>query len=327
MSTKYILNETTCYARKAQKGSGFLEQCPNKKKPDSNYCGKHTNCKNPFIDLIEKQNTNNVLAPSVEIPRKTKELRETKIIQDIEEIQQKVFDKDKYKNKTDFYTLEDIETIPLNFFYELQENNQYFAFDIRTLYDYIQSCNPLEPIKNPYTNLDFTKEVLEDIRGVHTKISKKTSMNEYKEEVNLDPLKKLEWRVLEVFQKVNELGHYVEYKWFWELSLGQLKRLYFELEDLWNYRLFLTYDQKKKILPNYAPFVQYTVNIFNKITDINVARKVLIGEIERFITMGKPEGKNGNDNKYTGSIIVLTALVEVSPKAAQNLPHLVPQVV
>ena len=62
----------------------------------------------------------------------------------------------------------------------------------------------------------------------------------------------------------------------------------------------------------------------NKINDIDDARTILLDEIERFITMGRPEGKSGNDNKYTGSIFVLTALVEVSPTAAIVMPHLVP---
>ncbi len=326
----YILNTTTCYARKSQKGPGFLQQCPNKKK-NGDYCGKHEDCTNPFT-MLSNPKLNNI-EQVVPITIKSPEAINIKTVDNEERVNKRnkkdidlefKFDKSRYQNKTDFFNFEDIETIPLEFFYEYQENNQWFAFDIRTLNDYIQSCNPLEPIRNPYTHVEFPKDKLDEIKKVHKKLSKSLNTTNYKDEVELSPEKQLEWRVLEVFQKINELGHYSEYKWFWDLNLVQLKRMYAELEDLWNYRLFLTTQQKQKILHGYFPFLQYTVGIFNKINILNDARKVLIGEIDKFVTMGKTEGKNGNDNKYTGSIIVLTALVQVSSNAANGLPHLVP---
>jgi hypothetical protein len=229
-----------------------------------------------------------------------------------------------YQNSTEFFTLEDITTIPKEYFYEYEEKGKLFAFDIRTLNDYIVSSNPLEEFRNPYTNIEIPKGKLQEITKYYTKISKKKEILDYKDKIEFSPEKKLEWRVLEVFQKINNLGHYSDYQWFWELSLGQLKRYYRELEDLWNYRLMLSYAQKQKILPHYAPFVIYNCAIFDKVNVLNDARKILIDEIDKFVSMGKTEGKTGNDNKYTGSIIVLTALVEVSPKAAIGLPHLIP---
>jgi hypothetical protein len=100
--------------------------------------------------------------------------------------------------------------------------------------------------------------------------------------------------------------------------------MYLGLEDLWNYRLPITKHQKQRILPHYIPFQIVTVQQYNIINDLNSARQVLLDEIEKFITMGKIEGKNGNDNKYIGSILVLTSLVEVSKTAATVLPHLIP---
>jgi hypothetical protein len=314
------------------KGEGFLQQCPNKKK-EGNFCGKHADCKNPFTNLLtikpqEAKKTPVEVIQSKDVGINISTVSAISSISAVSAVSAVsdtlVFDKDRYKNKTDFYSFDDIETIPLEFFYEHKEGNQYFAFDIRTLHDYIASCNPLEPIKNPYTHVDFSNETIEHIKKYHKKISKSIVASEYKEELKLSPEKQLEWRALEVFQKINELGHYAEYKWFWDLNLFQLKSMYIELEDLWNYRLFLTTQQKQKILPQYYPFIQYSVSIFNKINNLHDARKILVGEIERFVTLGKAEGKNGNDNKYTGSIIVLTALVQISKYAAEGLPHLVP---
>jgi hypothetical protein len=302
-----------CFARKSKKGEGRNLQCPNKKKPFSDYCGKHINCDDPFV-VISKE---------------VKQVHEEKIksIDSLDEeeslMREKKIEK-QYQNSTEFFTLEDITTIPKEYFYEYEENGKLFAFDIRTLNDYIISSNLLEEFRNPYTNIVIPKSKLMEITKYYSKISKKREIVDYKDTIEFTPEKKLEWRVLEVFQKINNLGHYSDYQWFWDLSLSQLKRFYKELEDLWNYRLMLSHAQKQKILPHYTPFIIYTLAIFDKVNVLNDARKILIDEIDKFISMGKIEGKNGNDNKYTGSIIVLTALVEVSAKAAMGLPHLIP---
>ncbi len=309
-----MANPDICLSRKAARGPGYQERCPNKKRPDSNYCGKHITSHTDYVPIeqveskienIIQKDINTINEPIIVIKKKKVPTR--------------------YTNTTDFYTLDSIEDIPEEYLYSYEETGLYYAFDIRTLYDYLQSCNPLEGYKNPYTQLAIPEEKIELIKKAYKKLQKRGfSLDNYKEEVKLEPEKELEWRCLSIFQKINELGHYSEYKWFWDLKLQGLKRMYMELEDLWNYRIYLTPEQKQKILPKYRPFRNVTIPQFSLISNINVARTVLLDEIDHFITMGKPEGRNGNDNKYTGSIFVLTALVEVSPMAATIMPHLVP---
>lgn len=311
-----MANSDICLSRKAARGPSYHERCPNKKRPDSNYCGKHITNHTDYVQLE---------------PLETVESIENIVQKDINSINETptVIKKKRvlrqYTNTTDFYTLDSVDNIPEEYLYDYEDAGLYYAFDIRTLYDYLQSCNPLEGYKNPYTQLAIPEEKVELIKRVYKKLQKRgISVDNYKEDVKLEPEKELEWRCLSIFQKINGLGHYSEYKWFWSLKLQGLKRMYIELEDLWNYRIYLSPEQKQKILPKYRPFRNVTVPQFSLISNINVARTVLLDEIERFVTMGKAEGKNGNDNKYTGSIFVLTALVEVSPQAATIMPHLVP---
>ena len=284
------INPNKCLARMAAKGPKYFEQCTNKKKCSS-YCGKHKDSTNPYVPL-ERENpkTNKV-----------------------------------YQNETEFYNLDSILNIPKEFFYEYLEDGKYYAFDIRTLNDYLNSCNPLNGYKNPYTHVVIPQDKVKEIKNHYTLLENKgVALDGYKELNSIDPDKQLEWRCLGIFQKINELGHYSEYKWFWNLDLTKLKSMYSGLEDLWSYRLYLTKEQRNRIMPKYTPFKTYNVDNFNTITSLNTARTVLLDEIEKFVTLGKPEGKNGNDNKYTGSILVLTSLVEVSSMAAQIMPHLVP---
>ena len=289
------INPNKCLARMAAKGPKYFEQCTNKKKCDS-YCGKHDNCKSPYSPLVNERPI----------------------------IQQKTIPKI-YQNETDFYNLDSITNIPKEYFYEYTEDGKYYAFDIRTLNDYLNSCNSFEGYKNPYTHVDISLDIVDDIRRKYKSLEKNgCPVNNYKDQNAIDTDKELEWRCLGIFQKINELGHYSEYKWFWDLNLKKLKSMYAGLEDLWNYRLYLKKEQHHKILPKYKPFKINTVSGFNNIDNLTNARTILLDEIEKFITFGKPDGKSGNDNKYTGSIIVLTALVEVSKQAAEILPHLVP---
>jgi hypothetical protein len=284
-----MVDPNICLSRKAARGPGYNEQCPNKKRPDSNYCGKHITCHNDYI------------------------LEETSTCEKVKQ----------YTNTTDFYTLDDIESIPKEYLYDYEEAGLLYGFDIRTLHDYLQSCNPLEGYKNPYTQLAIPGKQVDIINKAYKKLQ---NVDSYKETLELEPQKALEWRCLGIFQKINELGHYSEYNWFWNLNLQHLKRMYMELEDLWNFRLYLTHSQRQKILPKYIPFRNYKVNQFNLLYNLDDARRILLDEIDKFVSLGKPEGKNGNDNKYTGSIMVLTALVQVSPNAATIMPHLIPMV-
>ena len=326
-------NLNLCFSRKASKGDGYNLQCPNKKKI-GNYCGKHIKCIDnykPLVKNIESFNDNGGLPLSDNggLP-----LRDNPDLPKVIEIKQPpvvlvekilVEEKKQYQNDTDFFTLESIQFIPKEYFYEYLENNQYYAFDIRTLYEYLNSCNLLETIKNPFTNIDIPNEKIEGIKRKYRHLEKKgIQLDQYKEEIMIEPHKKLEWRCLDIFQKIDHLGHYVDYKWFWNLTLYELKKMYLGLEDLWNYRLPITKLQKQRILPHYTPFLIINVQQYNMLTDLTVARQILLDEIEKFVTMGKLEGKNGNDNKYVGSILVLTSLVEVSKTAASVLPHLVP---
>ena len=44
-----MANPDICLSRKAARGPGYHERCPNKKRPDSNYCGKHTTNHNDYL--------------------------------------------------------------------------------------------------------------------------------------------------------------------------------------------------------------------------------------------------------------------------------------
>lgn len=285
-----------CSARKALKGPGYLEQCPNKKKENSHFCGKHQACKTPFIAALPLPLPLPIPPPmSIRVAPPT------------------------YQNTTDFYNLEPIENIPQVYFYTLVENNFFYAFDITTLHDYLTQQGSEGNHKNPYTNVPIPIETVATIKKAYAALQQQgVAVDRYKEEVQMSPHKKLKWRCLSIFQHINHLGHYSDFNWFWQLTLPMLVDMYDGLSDLWFYRVFLSQEQKKEILANYVSFTIVTLEQFSHLTSINLARSIMLNEIDKFVTLG-----TNRDHQYTGSILVLTALIEVSPQAAEHMPHLI----
>jgi hypothetical protein len=228
-----------------------------------------------------------------------------------------------FQNTTDFYNLESIDNIPAEYFYAYKENNHYYAFDITTLHDYLQhNVDDSGEYKNPYTNTPIPAEQLADIMRTYARVKNTGApMDHYKESVVMSPKQQLKWQCLSLFQHINKLGHYADHMWFWQLTLAELTEMYYGLSDLWFYRIFLSAEQKQQILPNYVPFSRVPLGAFSELKMLNRARSILLDEMTQFVTLGL-----GRDNQYTGSILVLTALVEVSEPAAQNMPFLVPDV-
>ena len=226
-----------------------------------------------------------------------------------------------FENTTNFYNLDPIDQIPPQYFYAYCENNHYYAFDITSLYDYLTSAGGGES-KNPYTNVPIPPAKMAEIIAMYNRLKLTGApMDHYKESIEMSPQKLMQWRCLGIFQHINKLGHYCDFTWFMNLNLPKLVEMYYGLCDLWHYRIFLSPEQKQQILPHYRPFTICTISEFSQLTVLNTARTIMLNEIEKFVTLGGTQ-----ENQYTGSILVLTALVEVSREAAYHMPFLVPEV-
>lgn len=217
-------------------------------------------------------------------------------------------------NKEDFYTCDNIKDISLSYFFSYKDkDNFYYSYDIRSfqkLLDYKMS-NPY----NRYPIHDNVKQQylkrLEYLERNNIKLIE----DEYytlltEEQIFRD-------KVLTIFQKMNDLGHYTDINWFFNLSIQQLKRWYKELEDIFNYRANLTIEQKKKIIPDNKSFQTTVIKVFHN-NNKNKVRKIVLNEISRFISLG-----NTREDRYTGSLYILTAFTIVSQEVADCIPWLV----
>ena len=217
-------------------------------------------------------------------------------------------------NETDFLSLEPIEDIPFTQFFSYNEDNIIYGYNISSLYEYIfKKDNKL----NPYNRKIIEPKMRRKLRNV-IKLSNLLKIpieTKIKVEI-ISPLKMFELNVISTFNKIDELGNYTYYKWFYDLEKQQLIRYIRELHDIWNYRLQLTPNVKHNISPNGDPFG--SINLYNILNyDRFFLKKSILNVINKFVDSGLD-----NEAKSLGAIYVLTALTLVSNDAAVSMPWL-----
>ncbi len=225
----------------------------------------------------------------------------------------------KCRNDTDIISFDGIWDIPRDHLYIFWDKevskqscqNVYYAYDIRTIHHILKTEKPA----CPYTCREFEfQEKMELMNRVYEYEGRGVALQ--LEEVVLTDEEKTEMRMKDLFHQINLLDNYSSYEWFKNLSANRLYEFYRVGEDIWTYRLQMPLPEKRKYVPQGVAFT--TPKSTLRHMTIDKLRNCCLDEIERFITNGI-----GRDEKKLGAMWMLTALVEVSPDAAEALPHLV----
>lgn len=223
-------------------------------------------------------------------------------------------------NKTDFYTLENINEMEIGQFISIKENNLNFGFDICSLYTLITSNNEN---KNPYTqrilpsNLSYYLKRITQLQkclNIDTQLLYET--NDYQTQ-DIYSNENINHKLTDVFTKIDFLGNYTNVNWFTSLSYSRLIRYIRELYDIWNYRAQLTNETKRQICyPNGNPFtIHYNTLIESE--NLNYIRYQTLEIMNNLITKGTTD-----ENKSLGAFYVLAALTLVNNEAAESMPWL-----
>ena len=198
-----------------------------------------------------------------------------------------------------------------------------YGFNICSLFNLLfveNNKNNKKNATNPYNRNKISNEVLNNIITV-IKLSKILNFNKkINVENNFDSLsfkKKVELKCIDIFQKFDELGHYTQSCWFYDLNKPKLLKFIKELRDVWRYRLNLSPELKRNVYPPLGkPFIMVNINtLFNK--EIDKIRNNILNIISNFVSLGV-------DNQYKGlgAYYVLGSLTLVSNNAATSLPWL-----
>ena len=221
------------------------------------------------------------------------------------------------KNDTDFFTLEQLSEIPNNHFFAFEENNNLWGFNIISIYNLFIK-NSSKEILNPYTREKVNDSVYNSLCS-YIKLSNilKVTINLKlnTEQPNISLKKQNENKSLELFQLINEAGHYSDYRWFLTLDRPYLIRFVRELIEIWEYRAELSHTIKCNIcFPSGNPF-NYNIRVLCNHNNFYELQKNVLVIISSFITKGITA-----EYSNLGVSYVLCALTLVNPMAAEAMP-------
>ena len=232
-------------------------------------------------------------------------------------------------NDMDFFTMDDMIEIPATQFYSYRDNDNFvYGFDIVSLYNLIKKEGV--HAKNPYNRNEFGNKVKDNVTNMIriSKILKIPVDIDIKNEV-MDPAKRMELKILELFQTMNSYGNYANSEWFSQLPRNLHIRFARELVDIWNYRALLTMAKKQEICPPHGtPFLgtPYFTNVVNNNVLNNLSNETLMKYNVQIIE-NLVKSAVDIDNKMLGTFYVLSALTLVSQQARDAMPWLYEAVV
>ena len=225
-------------------------------------------------------------------------------------------------NAVELYSLDSLDTIPKLYFFSFSDiNKNIWAFDIRTL-SYL--CSKSKHVKNPYTQELFSKDILKkiDVRITYLREKKQSVMYD-----NSSFTSEQMWnqKVLEIFNKMEEVGYIVNSDWFHELEKENHIDFYKKLYDIWVYRLQITHKQKNAVVPGYNSVKNKLFKYFpNEINDKEekVIKKQNLQIIERLVSSAQDKSQ-----KALGTMYVLMGLCMINENVAEAYPWILQTVI
>ena len=224
-------------------------------------------------------------------------------------------------NATDFLTLKEIKKLNLDQFFSYRDGNgNIWGFNIKSIWNLVMNSKSRNDVSNPYTREKIPVKIVNNIEKMirlGKALNREIVTQLSQEPKELTVREKLKMKIVEIFQKIDDLGFITDCNWFTTLSRLRLYRFVRELDDIWRYRAQLPQSQKIKILPpNGVLGVNISGHHLGNYSLTLLKKKVLL-MIEQLITKGVDE-----DSRKIGAYYVLGALTIVNSDAAASLPWL-----
>ena len=239
-----------------------------------------------------------------------------------------LFDRQKSVNEIDFLSLNSINDIPHYQFISYKDKNGFiYSFNICSLYNLFKINKTTKKlsktskfVKNPYNRCDFPKDMLTKLRNLIRlcrilKYPVNIGLTNYLEAISIE--KKIQNKIKNIFQKIDDLGNYTDANWFLSLNKDNLIKYIKQLYDIWVYRAQLSDDNKRKICPPYGkPFSQSNLQHLRSNSLLQI-QHIIINIIETLVTKGIDVA-----SQNLGAFYCLAALTLVNSDAATALPWL-----
>lgn len=209
--------------------------------------------------------------------------------------------RDLCNNTEDFYSYEPIQDIPTLYFYSYKDEKHYWGFDIRSLVKLIEM-----KYGNPYTTEPFSDVIIQRLHRILAKLKSHKIPLGIDEKPNMDRKTMIKQKVVDLFSQIEFTGYSCDIQWFLNLNNIRLKRMYRELEDIWNYRAQLSIQAKRDIIQPDGRLFTMPVSDYCNIANKLELQEILIQSISKVMTARTPE-----DMKL-GFMFILISLCIVS---------------
>ena len=151
-------------------------------------------------------------------------------------------------NDVEIYSLDSLDSIPKMYFFSFADAAKaIWAFDIRTL-SFL--CSKSKTVPNPYTREALSIEILSRINARIEWLQKHKYVTVY-ENASFSLEQMWNHKVLEVFNKMEEVGYIVSSDWFHDMTKEDHIEFYKKLYDIWFFRLGLTSKERNAIVAGF----------------------------------------------------------------------------
>ena len=212
-------------------------------------------------------------------------------------------DKTKCNNENDFFTYDTLSEIEDKYFFSYKDTSGFiWFFDIRSFNKLLEMNQD-----NPYTR----EGIPSSVKGRAKKLSKLLKLTSDDELVNNDVLRLtrqqiIRQKTIDIFSQMEQFGFGCNIDWFLDLNPRRLKNLYKNLEDIWNYRLNLSYEVKSRISPPNGIAFNIPIVEVNGITSTIQIQEIILNEVVKF------NNATTNEDKKLGLMYFLLGLGLVS---------------
>ena len=211
-------------------------------------------------------------------------------------------------NDVDFYTYESTDEIDKKYFFSYKDKNNFvWFFDIRSFNKLIEKKQG-----NPYTRDEIPPLVIQRAITLSNKLGIRDNL--IKKTLHISRKQNIKQMTIDIFSTIEQCGYECHFDWFLRLTMANLKKLYRNLEDLWNYRLQLTEVAKSRIVPPNGEIFKIPVNEVFQIMNLYSLQELILQEISKFNLAVSDE------DKKLGYVYFLIGLGQVSPICYHSHP-------
>jgi len=205
-------------------------------------------------------------------------------------------------NDEDFYTYEIIEDIEDKYFFSYRDNqNKFWGFDIRSLKKLLEMN-----YGNPYTTESIPEYVKIQVNTLINHLNQNNIVTVIENTVVSDRKALVKQKFVDIFAQMEYVGYSCDVSWVLELNNHRLKKLYRELEDIWNYRANLSETTKRLIVPPNGKLCSTPVQDYNHCNVKVELQEILANELLKIC------GATDSGNMNLGFMYFIISLSYVS---------------